>query len=123
MHLCMPRRGVCSANHVNPGAWMQAHDFTHGVEEEELQDCCLDLTNRLEAAEKREAELASELAVCQQNAERLEADLELQTATFSRIKSCAAAEIAQLTERIASLTQPTADAAKKGEKWQRLSHP
>ena len=32
------------------------------MELEQLHDCCVDLTNRLNAAEAREADLASELA-------------------------------------------------------------
>lgn len=54
---------------------MQEHLRRLELELEQLHDCCVDLTNRLNAAEARETDLASELARREEEVERVALEL------------------------------------------------
>ena len=88
------------------------------AELEELHECSIDLSNRLNAAEARETELASELANRNQDAEQLEMQVEALKGACSRIKENAATQIADLGQQLAQAKAEVVNKARQAEQLQ-----
>ena len=90
------------------------------AELEELHECSIDLSNRLNAAEARETELASELASRNQDVEQLEMQVEALKGACSRIKENAATQIADMGQQLAQAKALAAEVANKTRQAEQL---
>ena len=90
------------------------------AELEELHECSIDLSNRLNAAEARETELASELANRYQDVEQLEMQVEALKGACSRMKENAAAQIADMDQQLAQAKALAAEVVSKTRQAEQL---